>query len=82
LCKHEMESFFGNNVSMWSEYRQIPDRRIRDVYVETYVGAGNTCAYFNINTMMRTSLASTIILLRIRMQLILLVQLHECELNN
>jgi hypothetical protein len=26
LCKHEMESFFGNNVSMWSEYRQIPDR--------------------------------------------------------
>jgi hypothetical protein len=37
LCKHEMESFFGNNVSTWSEYRQILDRRIRDVYVETYV---------------------------------------------
>jgi hypothetical protein len=50
LCKHEMESFFGNNVSTWSEYRQILDRRIRDVYVETYVGAGTTCAYFNFNT--------------------------------
>jgi hypothetical protein len=31
LCKQEMESFFGNNVSTWSEYRQILDRRIRDV---------------------------------------------------
>jgi hypothetical protein len=50
LCKREMESFFGNNVSTWSEYRQILDKQIRDVYVETYVGAGNTCAYFNVNT--------------------------------
>jgi hypothetical protein len=32
--------------------------------------------------LMRTSLASTITLLRIRMQLILLVQLHESGLNN
>jgi hypothetical protein len=50
LCKHEMEFFFGNNVSTWSEYWQILDRRIRDVYVETYVGAGNTYAYFKANT--------------------------------
>jgi hypothetical protein len=50
LCKHEMESFFGNNVSTWNEYRQILDRRIRDLYIETYVGAGNTYAYFKCTT--------------------------------
>jgi hypothetical protein len=50
LCKHEMESFFGNNVSTWNEYRQILDRRIHDVYIETYVGAGNTYAYFKCTT--------------------------------
>jgi hypothetical protein len=32
-------------VSTWNEYRYILDRRIRDVYIETYVGIGNTYAF-------------------------------------
>jgi hypothetical protein len=50
LRKHEMKSFFGHNVSKWNEYRQILDRRIHGVYIETYVGADNTYAYFKCNT--------------------------------
>jgi hypothetical protein len=38
--KHELESYFGSNVSTWNEYKQILDNRIRDVYYGTYVGAG------------------------------------------
>jgi hypothetical protein len=38
--KQELESYFGNNVSTWNEYKQILDNRIRDVYLGTYVGAG------------------------------------------
>jgi hypothetical protein len=38
--KTELESYFGNNVHTWNEYKEILDNRIRDVYWGTYVGAG------------------------------------------
>jgi hypothetical protein len=38
--KHELESYFGSNVSTWNEYKQILDNRIRGVYYGMYVGAG------------------------------------------
>jgi hypothetical protein len=38
--KQELESYFGNNVSTWNEYKQILDNKIRDVYLGTYVGVG------------------------------------------
>jgi hypothetical protein len=38
--KHELESYFGSNVSTWNEYKQILDNRIRDLYYGTYVGVG------------------------------------------
>ena len=39
-CKQELESFFGRNKHTWREYKTIMDKRISDVYYETYVGAG------------------------------------------
>jgi hypothetical protein len=38
--KAELESYFGNNVHTWNEYKEILDNRIHDVYRGTYVGAG------------------------------------------
>jgi hypothetical protein len=38
--KTELESYFGNNVHTWNEYKEILDNRIRDVYWGTYVGVG------------------------------------------
>ena len=44
-CKEELERFFGRNKPMYEEYREIMDKRIQDVYYDSYVGPGTVIAF-------------------------------------
>ena len=46
--RRELQSFFGTNVSTLTEYLNLVDSRLRDVFIGTYVGPGTTirCIYF------------------------------------
>ena len=40
--RRELESFFGTNVSTLTEYLNVVDGRLPDVFIGTYVGPGKT----------------------------------------
>jgi hypothetical protein len=56
--KAELESYFGNNVHTWNEYKEILDNRIRDVYWGTYVGASKIVLVLYFESLLSTCIVS------------------------
>ena len=63
--RQELASFFGNNVSTRTEYLNIVDGRLRDVFIGTYVGPGKTIRVIYFEALLTLCLFEVIYILQL-----------------
>ena len=63
--RRELQSFFGTNVSTLTEYLNVVDGRLRDVFIGMYVGPGKTTRVIYFEVLLTLCLFEVIYILQL-----------------